>query len=86
MGVGGGGADTVGGQLVDANGLPVEIAFDGAGGIIGAESGRTVGRAGVVKVGRQNGLGQESGPCGGVLFDPGRDVVEAVVALRDDEE
>ena len=44
------------------------------------------GKAVVVKVGRQNGFSQESGKCGLVLFDPGLNVIEAVVALRDDEE
>ncbi|QJW95878.1 hypothetical protein [Frigoriglobus tundricola] len=88
VGVGGGGvdADKVGGQFVDPNGLLIEVAFDGVEGVTITESCQPVGQAVVVKVGGHDGFSEESGQCGLVLIDPGLDVVEAMVTLRDDEE
>ena len=88
VGVGGGGvdADEVGGELVDADGLLVQVALQGAEGVAGAESGEPVGEAVVVGVGGPDGFAQEGGEGALVLGDPGLDVVEAVVPLGDEEE
>ena len=88
VGVGGGGvdADEVGGELVDPDGLLVQIAFEDAEGVPGTESGEPVGQPVVVEGGGQNGFAQESGQGVPVLINPGLDVIQTVIALRDDEE
>ena len=57
-----------------------------AEGVAGAESGEPVGEAVVVGVDGQDGFAQQGGEGALVLGDPGLDVVEAVVALGDEEE
>jgi hypothetical protein len=86
--VGGGGADAdgVSGELVDADGLPVEVAFELGEGIPGAQSGQAIGEAVVGEVDGADGFAQESGEGAVVVLDPGVDVIEAVVALGDEEE
>ena len=88
VGVGGGGvdADGVGGELVDADGLPVEVAFEPGEGVAGPEAGEAVGEAVVVEVDGEDGFAQQSGEGAAVVLDPGVDVIEAVVALGDQEE
>ena len=88
VGVGGGGvdADEIGRELVDPDGLLVQIPFEDAEGVPGTESSEPVGQSVVVEGGGQNGFAQECGQGVPVLIHPGLDVVETVIALRDDEE
>src|SRR3954470_5737936 len=88
VGVGRGGvdADQVGGELVDADGVLVQITFQEAEGFAEAEPGEPVGEAIVVDTGGEDLLAEQGGEGALVLGDPGLDVVEAVVGLREDEE
>ena len=88
VGVGRGGidADQVGGEFVDADGLLAQVPLQGAESGARAESSKPIGEAVVVGVGGPDGLAQKGGEGALVLGDPGLDVVEAVVPLRDEEE
>ena len=88
VGVGRGGvdADEVGGELVDADGLLVQVSLHGTKGGTNAEPGEPVGEPVVMGVGGQDGFAQQGGEGALVLGDPRLDVVEAMVPLRDDEE
>jgi len=88
VGVGRGGvdADEVGGKLVDADGLLVQVTLHGAEGVAGAEPSEPVSEPVVVGVRGQDALAQEGGERAPVLGNPGLDVVEAVVTLGDDKE
>ena len=74
------------GELVDADGLLVQVTLQGAEGGPRAEPGEPVGEAVVVGVDGQDRFAQQGGKGALVLGDPGLDVVEAVVALGDEEE
>jgi hypothetical protein len=88
VGVGGSGvdADEVGWELVDADGLLAQVPLQGAEGGASTESSEPIGEPVVVGVGGPDALAQEGGEGALVLGDPGLDVVEAVVPLRDEEE
>ena len=88
VGVGGGGvdADEVGGELVDADGLLAQVPLQGAEGGTRAESSEPIGEPVVVSVGGPDALALEGGQSLRVLGDPGLEVAEAVVRLRDEEE
>ena len=72
--------------MVDADGLLVQVALQGGEGVAAAQPGEPVGEAVVVGVGGQDRFAQQGGEGALVLGDPGLDVVEAVVALGDEEE
>ena len=86
--VGGGGvdADDVRGELVDPDGLLVQVTLQGAEGGAGAETAEPVGEPVVVGVRGQHGFAEEGGEGALVLRDPRLDMVEAVVSLGDEEE
>jgi hypothetical protein len=86
--VGGGGvdADGAGGKLINSDGLLVEVAFEVGEGVVGPQPGEAVGETVVVEVEGENDLAQEGGEGAVVLLSPGVDVIEAVVALGDEEE
>jgi hypothetical protein len=88
VGVGRGGveADQIGGQLVDADGVLVQITLQGSEGIAAAQPGEPVGEAIIVGVCGQDQFTQQGGENALVLGDPGLDMVEAVMALGDEEE
>ena len=72
--------------MVDADGLLVQVALQGGEGVAAAEPGEPVGEAVVVGVGGPDRFAQQGGEDALVLGDPGLDVVEAVIALGDEEE
>ena len=72
--------------MVDADGVLIEVAFQGGEGTAVVKPGEAVGEAVVVGVGRQDRFAQQGGEDALVLGDPGLDMVEAVVALGDEEE
>jgi len=88
IGVDGGGVDAneVRGELVDADGLPVELEFESGEVVAISESVEEVGESVVVGVSRQDGLAEKSGEGEMVLLDPRFDVIETMIALGDDEE
>ena len=88
VGVGGGGVDAEQGrgEVVDADGVPVEVASKACQGVGWARASRTVGEAVVVEVQRPHGLAQAGLKGEQVLFDPGKEVVEAVVALGGEQD
>jgi len=72
-------ADDLRGELVDADGLLVQVTLQGAEGGAGAESGEPVSEPVVVGVCGQDGFAEEGGEGALTLRDPRLDVVEAVV-------
>jgi len=72
--------------LVDADGVLVQVALQGGERAAAAEPGEPVGEAIVVRVGRHDRFAEQGGQDALVLSDPGLDVVEAVIAVRDDEQ
>jgi hypothetical protein len=72
--------------LVDADGVLIEVAFQGSEDTAVVKPGEAVGEAVVVGVGRQDRFAQQDGEDALVLGDPGLDMVEAMVALGDEEE
>ena len=88
VGVGGSGvdADQVGGELVNTQGLLVEVPLQGAEGGAGAQPAEPVGEAVVVEIDGPDGFAQQGREGALMLGDPGLDVVEAVVPLGDEEE
>ena len=61
---------SVGGELVDADGLLVEVALQGGEGVADAEPGEPVGEAVVVDVGGPDGFAQQGGEGAVVLRRP----------------
>jgi hypothetical protein len=88
VGIGGGGVDAhrVGGELVDADGLLVQLPFQVAEGIAAAQTVEPVGQSVVLEIDGPDRFAEQGGEDALVLGDPGLDVVEAVVALGEDEQ
>ena len=88
VGVGGGRVVTnrVGGELVDADGLLVQFPFQDAKGVVAAEPVEPVGEPVIMESDGQDPFAQQGREGAVVLGHPGFDVVEAVVALREEEQ
>ena len=88
VGVGGGGvdADGVRRQLIDADGLLVQLPLQGSEGDTVGQSLEQVRQAVVVGVAGPDRLTEQGREDALVLGDPGLDMVEAVIALGDQEE
>jgi hypothetical protein len=72
--------------LVDAESVLVQLTLQDAEGVVAAQPVEPVGEPVIMEMDRQGRLAQQGRQGAVVLGNPGLDVVEAVVALREDEQ